>query len=106
MKRSFGYRSVAVNFELVPAAERAEYFPVSHVAPEQDDSIPAGFDLGSNPRFAETLSRARDQGRMAASGRIAYPAATGRHRVRIHGCQPGVWRERPGTDDRPAPGEP
>ncbi|MGB5409149.1 MAG: CHASE domain-containing protein [Thiogranum sp.] len=65
------------NFELIPAAERAEYFPVSLVAPEQDDSFPSGFDLASNPRFAETLSRALNQGQLAASGRIAYPLPQG-----------------------------
>ena len=62
---------------LAPAAERAEYFPVRHVVPEQDDNVPVGFDLGSIPELAETLSRARDQGRMAASARIAYPDPRG-----------------------------
>ena len=76
-KKDFRILERRGHFELVPAVDRAEYFPVSHVAPEQDDSIPAGFDLGSIPSFADTLSRARDQGRMAVSGRIAYPAPEG-----------------------------
>ncbi|MCU7941591.1 MAG: CHASE domain-containing protein [Candidatus Thiodiazotropha sp. (ex Cardiolucina cf. quadrata)] len=63
------------HFELLPAAERAEYFPVSHVAPENNNTIPSGFDLGSIPKFADALSRARDLGRMEASGRIAYPVS-------------------------------
>jgi CHASE1-domain containing sensor protein len=62
---------------LVPAAGRAEYFPVRHVVPEQDDKLPVGFDLGSIPELAEALSRARDQGRTAASGRIAYSTPQG-----------------------------
>jgi len=65
------------DFGLVSAAERAEYFPVSQVTRERDDSIPVGFDIGSIPRLAETLSRARDQGWMAMSGRIGYPAPQG-----------------------------
>jgi len=65
------------DFGLVSADERAEYFPVSQVTRGRDDSIPVGFDIGSIPRLAETLSRARDQGWMAMSGRIGYPAAQG-----------------------------
>ncbi len=65
------------HYTLIPASERAEYFPVLHTATNQSDEIPAGFDLGSIPRFAETLSRAREQGRMAASGRIGYPTPQG-----------------------------
>ncbi len=61
------------DFELIPAAERAEYFPVRYVVPDGDDNIPAGFDLGSIPKLAETLSRARDHRRRAASERIRYP---------------------------------
>ncbi len=65
------------HFEGVPASERAEYYPVLHVVPVKGGSVPGGFDLGSIPRFAETFERARDQGRMGASGRIAYPTDAG-----------------------------
>jgi CHASE1-domain containing sensor protein len=65
------------HFERVPSAMHTEYFPVLHVVPEQQNQIPTGFDLGSIPGIAETLSRARDQGRMAASRRIAYPNPQG-----------------------------
>lgn len=60
------------HYELTPASERTEYFPVLHMVSNQDNGIPAGFDLSSIPMFAETLSRARKQGHMAASGRISY----------------------------------
>jgi hypothetical protein len=63
------------NFELVPAGARAEYFPAAQVAPGQGSDITRGFDLGSVPRFRNTLMRALDKGRMAASGRILYPSA-------------------------------
>ncbi len=59
--------------ELIPAGERTEYFPVTLVVPERGDNAPPGFDLGSIPRFGETLLRARDTGNMAASGRFVYP---------------------------------
>ncbi len=65
------------HFVRVPAVERTEYFPVLHMAPHQGEGVPAGFDLGSIRGFAETFSRARDQGQMAASGRIAYPGPGG-----------------------------
>jgi len=63
--------------ELIPAGERTEYFPVSYMAPERDVGFLEGLDLGSIPGLAETLARARDQGDMAASGRIAYPKPQG-----------------------------
>ncbi len=65
------------HYELIPAGERAEYFPVLHMATNQGDGIPAGFDLGSVPGFTETLSRARDQGQVAVSERIGYPKPQG-----------------------------
>ncbi len=63
----------------VPAVEGSGtgYFPARLVVPEGDDSIPVGFDLGSIPKLGETLSRARDQRQMTASGRIAYATADG-----------------------------
>ena len=63
--------------EQIPANQRAEYFPVRYMVPEQSDNLPVGFDLGSVPNFAETLARARDQGWMAASGRLTYPTPRG-----------------------------
>ncbi|MCP4377854.1 MAG: PAS domain S-box protein, partial [bacterium] len=65
------------HYELIPAAKRAEYFPVLHIASNLGNEIPAGFDLGSIPEFTAALSSAREQGRMAASGRIGYPLARG-----------------------------
>ncbi len=67
------------HFERIPAGQRDEYFPVHYMVPDQGEGIPAGFDLGSIPEFSTTLTRARDQGQMAASRRIAYPAAGGGH---------------------------
>ena len=57
--------------------ERTESFPVSQVMPESGAGIQPGFDMASDPVFAETLSRARARGQIAASGRIAYPQSDG-----------------------------
>ena len=65
------------HYELIPAGERAEYFPVLHKASNMGEGIPEGFDLASIPGFAETLSRARERGQIAASGRIGYTAPQG-----------------------------
>jgi PAS domain S-box-containing protein len=65
------------HFELTPAGERDEYFPVLHIASNQGDGIPVGFDLGSIPGFTETLSHARASKQVAASGRIAYAVPPG-----------------------------
>ncbi|QYZ67426.1 MAG: PAS domain S-box protein [Gammaproteobacteria bacterium (ex Lamellibrachia satsuma)] len=70
-------RARTSDFKLVPRGESAEYYPVLHMAPEQGNGIRAGFDLGSVPKFAEALSRAREQGQVATSGRIAYPTPQG-----------------------------
>ncbi len=63
--------------ELIGANDRSEYFPVLHNISSQRDAIPSGFDLGSIPKFAETLSRARLQKKVTASGRIGYQAPHG-----------------------------
>ena len=65
------------HFGLITSGERSVYFPALHIAPDQDNGIPAGFDLGSVPKLAKTLSRAREQGKMVASGRIGYPVLQG-----------------------------
>lgn len=61
----------------VPVDERAEYFPICHAVPEQAAGFPTGFDLASSSILLETLSRARNQNRIAASGRIDLPGTDG-----------------------------
>jgi len=63
--------------KLISAVDRAEHFPICHAVPEQADSFPTGFDLASDAGLLETLSRARSQNRIAASGRIAFPGPDG-----------------------------
>jgi len=53
--------------ETVPAGPREEYFPVRLVVPLEGNEMALGFDLGSEPRRREALSRARDSGQAVLS---------------------------------------
>lgn len=59
--------------DLTTRVEQPEYFPVKHASFNADSDIPLGYDLGSIPIFRETLLRARDERRIAASGRMVLP---------------------------------
>ena len=68
----------------VPSAEephpdnlRVSNYPVLHMVPEQNNGITSGFDLGTIPRFAETLALARERGAMAISKRFSFPTQQG-----------------------------
>jgi PAS domain S-box-containing protein len=56
---------------LVPAGERAEYFPVYYLEPFQGNEAALGYDLGSNAARAEALKRGRDSNGLTATNRIA-----------------------------------
>ena len=62
--------------EMVPAAEREEYFPVYYVEPLAGNEKAVGFDLGSEPTRLETLGKARDSGEIVVSGRITLVQET------------------------------
>lgn len=55
----------------VPAAPRAEYFPVYFVEPLAGNEAAIGFDLASNPTRLKALDMARDTGKPVATGRIS-----------------------------------
>ena len=55
---------------LVPAATRAEYFPVVFVEPNADEKFISGLDLASDPASREALHRAIDVGQAIATKRI------------------------------------
>jgi signal transduction histidine kinase len=57
--REFGPQS-----ELVPAAERPEYYPVYYVEPFEGHEQLLGFDLGADPAATAVLSRAEEHGRI------------------------------------------
>jgi PAS domain S-box-containing protein len=64
------------HFELTPAAKRAQYLPVTYLAPLKNNEYTRGFDLGSIPFFADLFKRAEDSGQMTASGRIVHVTKT------------------------------
>ncbi len=56
--------------QLVPAADRAEYFPVYYLEPLAGNRAALGFAPGpSHPARGMTLTQARDRGQLAATGR-------------------------------------
>lgn len=63
--------------ELVPAAERDLYFPVSLVNPFVGNEAAVGFDLGSSPARLESLERARDTGELQVTHPIRLVQGTG-----------------------------
>ena len=62
---------------LVPARERAAYFPVYYVVPLAGNEKAMGFDLGSNAARLSALNKARNSGEIAVSGRIKLVQETG-----------------------------
>lgn len=56
--------------EMVPAGQRAEYFPVYYVEPYEGNEPALGFDLASNATRLAALTTSRDSGELQASGRI------------------------------------
>ncbi len=62
---------------LLPAAPRAEYFPVALVAPMSLNRNLLGFDLGSEAARLAAILQARDSGELAASAPIRLARKTG-----------------------------
>ena len=58
-------------------ADREEYFPVYLVEPYEKNKAAHGFDLASSPARLKTLEKARDSGKMLATGRITLVQETG-----------------------------
>lgn len=56
--------------EVVPAAERAEYFPLYFLEPIKGEQAALGFDLASEWRRCEAMERARDSGLPVATARL------------------------------------
>ena len=62
---------------LVRAQGRDVYFPVYYVVPFAGNKKAVGFDLGSNAARLAALTRARNTGKIAVSGRIKLVQETG-----------------------------
>jgi len=65
---------------LIPAATRAEYFPVFYLETLQRNRAAFGFDVGSEPRRRRAIEQARDTGQPAATAplRLAQESASQR----------------------------
>ena len=55
---------------MVPAAQRAEYFPVYYVEPYAGNELAIGFDLASNFERLTAINRSRETGRLTATARL------------------------------------
>ena len=55
-----------------PAARREEYYPIFYIGPQPGNPAVFGFDLASEPTRFKALCKARDSGRMQASGCITF----------------------------------
>jgi PAS domain S-box-containing protein len=56
--------------QMVPAARRAEYFPVYYVEPLASNELALGFDLASNSARRAAISRSRNTGKLTATARV------------------------------------
>jgi len=54
------------------ALPREEYFPIYYVEPQTENEAMLGVDLASNSVGREVIDRARDSGRIAASGPLSF----------------------------------
>jgi CHASE1-domain containing sensor protein len=58
--------------KMIPAKERAEYFPLYYAGPRPADKTIVGYDVGCEPTRLETLQLSCDSGKAVASGRISF----------------------------------
>jgi signal transduction histidine kinase len=66
----FRFTDRADDGTMVPAASRAEYFPVYFVEPRAGNEPALGFDLGSQPERRRAIETARDSGAICATGAV------------------------------------
>lgn len=62
---------------LVAAARREEYFPVTFVSPLKGNERAIGFDLASNPARTDAITKARDSGSLSVTRPIVLVQETG-----------------------------
>ncbi|MDS4027423.1 MAG: EAL domain-containing protein [Candidatus Contendobacter sp.] len=72
---------------LVPAADRAEYFPVYYLEPRAGNAVASGFSPGpAHPARGAALTQACDHGQLTATGRyilVQEPASSQRFSVLV-----------------------
>ena len=78
----FRIRERDIHGALVPAGDRAEYFPITYIEPLARNASALGFDLASEPNRLAMLLEARNTGEPAALGQVDL--------VQTPSGQPGV----------------
>jgi PAS domain S-box-containing protein len=76
--KNFAFSERSESNEMIPAAERDEYFPVYYVEPIEGNENALGFDLGSNEQRLEALIIARDGGKRVATSPVELVQYSGR----------------------------
>jgi CHASE1-domain containing sensor protein len=69
---NFQFTELDSRGQIVPAAERGEYFPVYYIGPGPGNPVVFGYDLASEPIRFEAVCAARDSGKAQASGHITF----------------------------------
>jgi len=70
--------------QMVPAARRLDYFPVSDVDPGRDGNLSLGFDLASEPTRREAILKCRDTGGLTATAPVTLLRETeGEHGILV-----------------------
>ncbi len=73
----FKIRERASGGEMVPAQQRAEYYPVYFMQPHAGNETALGFDLASHPVRLKSLKQAIDTGKPVATSKITLVQETG-----------------------------
>ncbi len=61
-----------LGYKVYPAGDREHYVPVSYIVPFEQNARISGFDLNSNPFFAEAIKQAQTQHGMASTPVFSY----------------------------------
>ena len=71
-RETTGFRIVErdLNGQMVPVADRPEYFPVRYIMPMVGNERALGYDLASQPARLAALAQSRDTGDITATSRI------------------------------------
>ena len=80
---------------LVPAAERAVYFPIYYVQPYQSNEMALGFDLGADFAYLETLNLARDNNSIQIAAPIQLTQDSQPHDLSFLAIKPMFKKNKP-----------
>ena len=74
---SFHFTEQDLQLRLVPAGQRAEYYPIHYLEPADDDFWPLGLDAATQPAGRDAIDRARKSGALAATTPVPVRTETG-----------------------------